>query len=88
MKYQISTLSQLKAAVFDAIEKGVVLDARSLESFATFDSAVSDYIEYCSEETRLVSRRVCGSTRTRLAWFKELKAAPAVYGVGLVFNDV
>lgn len=87
MKYEISTVSELKAAIFDAIEKGVVLDKAALSSFEAFYGAIWDYTDMCMEAKAISPDACVVSIGEANAWYKELKAAPVVYGVGLVIDS-
>lgn len=74
MNYEISTLDQLKAAVFDAIDKGVVLGQNSLASFIAFDDAVDAYMATLRDDDA-IAPGVAPDSLTLGVWFYELKAA-------------
>lgn len=71
MKYEITSIAQLKAAIFDAIEKGVVLDKVCLAYFETFESSVGDYIEMCRNDAAIKPTLYPKET-TLLDWYEEL----------------
>lgn len=79
MKYEISTIAQLKAAIFDAIEKGVVLDKGCLVNIHRFDKAVGDYMDMCYEAGALAPTLPDHLTDDRLCeWYCELTGATAL----------
>lgn len=74
MKYEISTVAQLKADIVDAIEKGVVMTKRDLASTEAFDAAVGGYVDMC-RDAAAIKPGLYPAARTLQGWFNELKAA-------------
>lgn len=76
MKYEISTVSSLKADIVNAMHLGVILDKGDLASFEAFDAAVDAYVGMCRDAGPSVIRdEAVPAIRTRRAWFNELKSA-------------
>lgn len=77
--YEFNTVRALKAAVFDAIERDVVLHPGDTTSFEVFDMAVDAYVEMCRDAERpgqhIIAPHAVPALRTRKAWLNELRAA-------------
>lgn len=75
MKYEITTIAQLKADIFDGIYRDAVMPRSSLASLETFNTAVSDYVQMCCDAgPAVIKPSLCPAARTVRAWFDELTA--------------
>jgi hypothetical protein len=74
--YEFRTVRALKAAVFDAIDQGVVLSRGDTVSLEAFDMAVDAYLGMCRDAGRdVIAPAAVPAMRTRKAWLNELRAA-------------
>lgn len=82
MKYEISTIGQLKAACFDAIEKEVVMSRSCLMSFDAFDRAIGHYLDM-SYGAGALDPAVADALEdgTLCEWLKELRVQYLGYAI-------
>lgn len=71
MKYEINTVAQFKAALFDDLGKHFRANDPICRDFKLFDQYVDDYAA-ATDDIRSTSSTP--ATRTRKAWFAELNA--------------